>query len=210
MRPGFSFNSRSRTHTEFTSIAGRRQIKTTAKKQNKTRLHTLALFSFISHELIRYESSHGHKIEGANPKQIGNEHGRRETNKQGKRESRQEEADMEVGCKGHRRQEGTHKSRVTKYDCLGPETLFLSDRSMHTTHYPCPMDALSHSIPGRWSASATDSLERSVGFSRDAFLKAVDPQRQGGEAERRHKNATSFPVDEGCRPKPSIIWATAT
>ena len=50
--------NRSRTHNGLTYISRRRQIHPTAKKKNS---HTLLLF--ISHQLVRYESSRGHKID---------------------------------------------------------------------------------------------------------------------------------------------------
>ena len=44
------------------------------KHQNDTKSHTLLFIS--DHELVRYESSCGHKIVEVTRKQIGDEHGR--------------------------------------------------------------------------------------------------------------------------------------
>ena len=38
----------------------------------KVYLHMLLLLLFLSHWLIRYESSRGHKIDGTKPNQTGN------------------------------------------------------------------------------------------------------------------------------------------
>ena len=62
---------------------------------------------FISHQLIRYESSRGHKIDGTKPNQTGNTFGQK------KRKGRQKKTDKKIASKGHRRQGGTRRMRNT-------------------------------------------------------------------------------------------------
>ena len=82
------------------------------KHQYNTKSHT---FLFISHyQLVRYESSCGHKIEEVTPKQTGNEHGRSEkskTKQTNREESGHKEAGVKVACNGHRRQEGIQEGK---------------------------------------------------------------------------------------------------
>ena len=73
-----------------------------------TQNRTLVLLLISYYQLIRYESSCGHKIEGVTPKQTGNEHGQRKQKKRNKQGRKQTEGS---GCKGHLRQEGTQKRK---------------------------------------------------------------------------------------------------
>ena len=96
----------------------RKKTKQKQNTKNDTKSHTL----LISHyQLVRYESSCGHKIEEVTPKQIGDGHGRKK-----RKEGRQMEAGVEVACRGHHRQEGiqegknqgkkTKQTRATTYN----------------------------------------------------------------------------------------------
>ena len=67
------------------------------------------LLLFISHYLIRYESSRGHKIDGTRPNQTGNMFGGKK-----QRKSRQKVTDKKVPSKDHRRQKGTPKREKIK------------------------------------------------------------------------------------------------
>ena len=63
-------------------------------------------------ELARRESSCGHKIEEATPKQTrANTVGEIETKQTNREGSRQKEADVKVACRGLRRQEGIQKRK---------------------------------------------------------------------------------------------------
>ena len=92
-------------------IAGKKQKPTTAKMLNKTKSHLLLLF--ISRSLIRYESSRGHKIDGAKTK-TNWEETRSEKNKHGKQteESRRESSLQRTWSPGRDSEEKTKKQKT--------------------------------------------------------------------------------------------------
>ena len=66
------------------------------------------LASHHRNKLIRYKSSHGHKIDGAKPNQTGYMVGKKST------ESRQKGTDKKIASKGHCRLKGTPKRQIKK------------------------------------------------------------------------------------------------
>ena len=99
----------------------RRGTKKQKTKNKKNETQTKVRMVLISHyQLIRYESSCGHKIEGVTPKQTGNEHGQtkqNKINKQGRKQtegSGRESSLQRTSSPGRDSKEKTKKQKTNK------------------------------------------------------------------------------------------------